>query len=766
MTTPSKTVTGKHASVTFSDTSDWGAGFIGSISIADLDPTAINGWTLEFDLASQITNLWNGVIVSHVGTHYVIKNQSYDATIAASGGTVSFGFQAMGGNPVIPTSYTLNGQPVVPAGPPTLSVGNVSVDEGAAGAHSAVFTVSLSSPASSAVSVHYATADRTAHAGQDYTAANGTISFAAGQVTASVSIATQPDTPGSRTFVLDLSSPAGATIAQAEATATLVSPTPPGISAQNVSVSMKPGPAGSSLLPAGFVHTKGNQIVDASGNAVKIAAVNWSGLETGNFAPDGLWARNYQDMMRQMVSLGFNTIRLPFSLQLFASNSTPSGINYTLNPDLQGLNGQQIMDKIVSYAGQIGLKIILDDHRSAAGPGPNGDGLWYDGGYTEKNWIDTWTALARHYAGNTTIIGADLSNEPHNSATWGDGSATDWAAAATRAGDAIQAVSSNWLMFVEGIQTYQGSNDWWGGNLQGVAAHPVTLTVANRVVYSPHDYPSSVSSQPWFSASNYPNNLPSVWNQNWGYIFQNNIAPVFVGEFGTKLATTSDQQWLSKLVAYLGGDMNGTGHSVLTPGEQGISWSYWEWNPNSGDTGGILQDDWTSVNQNKVAAITPIEYKAGTGKVPTEADFTVSLSRAASSSVSVHYATANGTAKAGVDYTATSGTLTFAPGEVTKIVPAMLLDPTGVTGSRSFLLDLSAANGGTLATTSATATLDYGTTAALQNAITQTAVLPVTALGGAVTTEQHVGGGAAMFGFHDNAASSVSAMDHIMATDN
>uniref|UniRef100_UPI00358DD3A0 putative Ig domain-containing protein n=1 Tax=Microvirga sesbaniae TaxID=681392 RepID=UPI00358DD3A0 len=43
-------------------------------------------------------------------------------------------------------------------------------------------------------------------------------------------------------------------------------------------------------------------------------------------------------------------------------------------------------------------------------------------------------------------------------------------------------------------------------------------------------------------------------------------------------------------------------------GQQGVHWTWWSWNPNSGDTGGILQDDWTSVHQNKVAELQPIMW--------------------------------------------------------------------------------------------------------------------------------------------------------------
>lgn len=50
---------------------------------------------------------------------------------------------------------------------------------------------------------------------------------------------------------------------------------------------------------------------------------------------DGLHARNWQDMMDQMVEVG-DTIRLPFSLQNVQPGAMPRAINYGLNPDPQG----------------------------------------------------------------------------------------------------------------------------------------------------------------------------------------------------------------------------------------------------------------------------------------------------------------------------------------------------------------------------------------------------------------------------------------------
>ena len=70
-------------------------------------------------------------------------------------------------------------------------------------------------------------------------------------------------------------------------------------------------------------------------------------------------------------------------------------------------------------------------------------------------------------------------------------------------------------------------------------------------------------------------------------------------------------------------------------------------------------------------------------------DFAVTLSRAASGPVTVDYATADGTAAAGADYTAASGTLTFAPGETEKTVSVALLDDAIDEGKETFKLELS-----------------------------------------------------------------------------
>ena len=280
-------------------------------------------------------------------------------------------------------------------------------------------------------------------------------------------------------------------------------------------------------------------------------------------------------MIDHMAQLGYNTIRVPYAGDALKSGAVATSVNTNTNPDLVGLSPLQILDRVVDYAGSLGMRVILDRHRpTSAGQ----TALWYTPTVSEASMIADWQMLARHYAGNTTVVGADLFNEPHAEGTypngtgscWGCGdTARDWRLAAERIGNAVHAANPNWLVLVEGVSCLDGSNanvwdsipddpnacSWWGGNLSGVAKNPVRLTVANKLVYSAHDYGISVyDHQDWFDTTKHPDfpaNLPAVWDYYWGYISKQNIAPVLVGEFGSTLRDPRDAQWMTTLVSYM-----------------------------------------------------------------------------------------------------------------------------------------------------------------------------------------------------------------------
>ncbi len=340
-------------------------------------------------------------------------------------------------------------------------------------------------------------------------------------------------------------------------------------------------------------HTCGARILSDTGQPVQITGVSWFGMETGTFAPHGLWARSLDSMLDQMVQAGLNVVRLPYSNQLFDPGSTPNGINFQLNPDLQGLSGLQIMDELIQRAGARGLKVILDRHRPTADAQSE---LWYTDKVSEQRWIQDWVMLATRYRANPTVIGADLHNEPHGPATWGDGNAsTDWRLAAERAGNAILQSNPDWLIIVEGIE-HQG-NDWywWGGNLSMAEQYPVRLSEPDKLVYEAHDYGPEVNAQKWFQAPDFPNNLPSVWTQHWAYLQLDDVAPVLLGEFGGRsVGQDAEGVWQRSLVSFLR--------------QNDISYTYWAWNPSPGDTGGILEEDWTTLDTAKLGILSAYQW--------------------------------------------------------------------------------------------------------------------------------------------------------------
>ncbi|MEM7578641.1 MAG: cellulase family glycosylhydrolase [Cyanobacteria bacterium P01_A01_bin.80] len=359
--------------------------------------------------------------------------------------------------------------------------------------------------------------------------------------------------------------------------------------------------------------TRGAKIIDAKGNKVLLRGVNWFGMETETHAPHGLWKRDYQQMLVQIKSLGYNLIRLPYSLEGLRSSEF-SGVDFSIgrNRELEGKTPIEIMDVIIEEAQRQDLLILLDSHRLNDKRIPE---LWYGDGYTETDWINTWLQLAQRYKNQANVIGADLKNEPHGKASWGtDDLATDWRLAAERAGNAIGKINPDWLIVVEGVENnvpgQRLTNHWQGGNLEGVLRYPVRLSRKHKLVYSPHEYGPGVYDQPYFSESDFPQNLLHRWQIGFHYISSQSRAPIFVGEFGGRLADNPKEAvWLSKFVKYID--------------KKNLSFAYWSWNPNSEDTGGILLDDWKSVDEPKqqlVSQLLPVKFIA---KVPTKVPKTV-----------------------------------------------------------------------------------------------------------------------------------------------
>lgn len=356
-----------------------------------------------------------------------------------------------------------------------------------------------------------------------------------------------------------------------------------------------PPPPSAPIATGAF--TAANGKIYKNGSEIKLRGVNWFGFETGTFAAHGLWARNYKDMILQMKNLGFNAVRVPVCPSTLAGVGVNS-IDYSRNKDLANLNSLQVLDKVLAELNAQGMYVLLDHHRPDCQAISE---LWQTGSYSENDWIRDLTFMATRYSGLANFVGIDLKNEPHGSATWGIGNtATDWNLAAERAGKAVLSANPNILVFVEGVgeNSHCSSNfgHFWGQNLEVQKCVPISTNAipANKLVLSPHIYGPDVAYQSYFSDASFPSNMPSIWDTQFGYLADKGftLAPgEWGGKYGTNGGDSKDGALQNALVSYY-------------KSKHICNSFYWGWNPNSGDTGGILQDDWITPWSSKVSLIT------------------------------------------------------------------------------------------------------------------------------------------------------------------
>ncbi|MEO1378240.1 MAG: glycoside hydrolase family 5 protein, partial [Cyanobacteria bacterium J06635_10] len=92
---------------------------------------------------------------------------------------------------------------------------------------------------------------------------------------------------------------------------------------------------------------RNSQIIDARGQVVLLNGINWFGMEIDTHVPHGLWVRDYKQMLSHIKSLGYNLIRLPYSVEALNSSEI-SSVDFSIgaNAELYGKTPIQVMDLI------------------------------------------------------------------------------------------------------------------------------------------------------------------------------------------------------------------------------------------------------------------------------------------------------------------------------------------------------------------------------------------------------------------------------------
>nr|WP_155547069.1 cellulase family glycosylhydrolase [Amycolatopsis camponoti] len=344
---------------------------------------------------------------------------------------------------------------------------------------------------------------------------------------------------------------------------------------------------------AGPLSTRGRYIVDANGDRFKLKSANWhggSGTWTGSGdvndpanhhageiayqTPLGLDRASIDTVIDGLAQLGLNSVRLQFSNAMI--HDTRPVPDLPANPGLHGLTPLQVYDRVVDRLTARGFAVILNNHTTTSRwcCGLDGNERW-NTAQSEQQWQDDWLFMARRYAANKRVVGADLYNEVRRNVfddpNWGWGNDKDWQRASQQVGDRILTEANrDLLIIVEGI-------NWTGLPIDGFAhGRPTlepartlshTLVDSGKLVYSAHFYgytgPNHSGAtgvgethDPRYRDLS-PQELRDTLYRQAFFVEQDTgkhyTAPLWISEFGEGRGTTdaASRAWFENFVSYL-----------------------------------------------------------------------------------------------------------------------------------------------------------------------------------------------------------------------
>lgn len=372
-----------------------------------------------------------------------------------------------------------------------------------------------------------------------------------------------------------------------------------------------------------WLHVEGNKIVDSKGKQVWLTGVNWFGYNTGTNIFDGIWNSDLNTSIQSIADHGFNLIRIPMSAELILQwkkgEYPTANYNRATNYYLENMNSLEIFDYVIGQCRANGLKLMIDIHSAKTDSSGHMTNMWYNGDITTEKFQEALVWMAERYAKDDTIIAYDLKNEPHgkpsetDKAIWNDSKdKNNWKYVAEQTALKILEKNPNVLIMVEGTEIYpidieengdfSSKNDadyyfnWWGGNLRGVADYPIDLgKYQDQLVYSPHDYGPTVYKQPWFyDGYNYKSLYEDCWKDNWMYIYEDGTAPLLIGEWGGFMRDPN-LTWMT--------------HMKTLISKNHLHHTFWCFNANSGDTGGLVLDDFKTWDEEKYAFVKEVLWQ-------------------------------------------------------------------------------------------------------------------------------------------------------------
>jgi len=539
-----------------------------------------------------------------------------------------------------------------------LSISDVRLAEGTGASPTAfTFTVSLLSASASAVTVDYATVAGTALAGSDFTPTNGTLTFAAGETakTVTVNVAADSLTETDETFQVHLSNAANAGIARADGLGTIlnddgividdarvVEGTSAGTTTTNVTIRLlSPAPGavtvnwatapGTATTPADFVTSSGT-VTFAAGETVKTIAI---------------------PVVADSLTEGNETFQVLLSSPTGAAVVDGAAIVTIVDDDgfsvgdasvTEGNSGTTTMSFVVSLGSALASTATVN-YATVAGTALAGSDYVASSG--------TLTFLAGETSKTVSVqVNGDLVPEGNEAFTLqlSNPSANSGIVRATGTGTIFNddGLSINNATITEGNSGTQIVN--LTVSLSAAATAPVTVNYATR---------------------------DGTATAGQDYVAANGTLTFAPGETSKTIPVTVNGDTLF--------EGNETFQVVLSgPTNSGLVKDI--------GTITITNDD---IQPPPSFSIVNAAITEGTGPGETLMRFQVALSRVAASASTVNFATSDGTALAGSDYTATTGTLTIPAGSLFAFLDVPITREALVEGNETLTVTLSSPSAGT-----------------------------------------------------------------------
>ncbi|MBI3343649.1 MAG: type I secretion C-terminal target domain-containing protein, partial [Gammaproteobacteria bacterium] len=546
---------------------------------------------------------------------------------------------------------------------PTISINDVTVNEGAG---TATFAVTLSNPSSQIITVQYQTANGSATAGSDYTASGlQTLTFAPGVISQPITVPILEDTlvEGNETFVVNLSTPTDATIAgTGVGTGTIIDNDQPSLSITGVTVNEGAGTA-SFTVTMNTISPSNVTFTYATADGTATAGADYTGTVSG----------------AGTITAGSltTTINIPITDDLIVEGTE----NFTVT--LTGATGASIAVPTATGA------ITDNDHVTF---NISGTPSLTEGGTATYNISYTGTLAAGQTAtvNYGTVNGTALAGSDY---TANSGTLTFTGGGPTSQPVTVVTIDDNLAEATENFQV----------NLSGASANALIGTgSANTTI---------LDNEPTISINDVSKSEGSLAPGN-----EVNVTPFTF----TVTLSASSTQTVTVNYAITNGSPNPTNGGDFFPGglPSGGMLTFAPGNTSQTITVNVRADNTTEPHETFFVDLSSPSNNAsildghGVGTILNDdsinisdatvneaagtATFTVSLSNALAHPVTVDFATADGTATAGSDYAAQTGTLTFVPGVTSQTITIPILNDAIFEGNETFTVNLSNASGDTI----------------------------------------------------------------------